>query len=320
PSTSDFGEGNGTFDLTTGRKKLYARDARSQLKGLLPAQLERINLLLDGGIRDLFNFGVMSHQVFGLLKTLKPEGTKSFRDWAEIPGMKDPRSGSYRPWGGPWGRAPKSFEVLYGKETPTQEDRELGDGDHVGTNSQAVNRIATLYNWVAAQWPSLPRPSTPLGQGKPYGERETVEWFDSAALGAKRGYGVFLPPGYDLEENAETRYPVLYLLHGYTGEPRQILPSAFLADTFMKDTDVKLRPMIVIVPSGACCFVQRATGARDCREEDDSGASYVFKADWSRECVGGSFFAGKYEDSLLELMNIVDVKYRTLPAEEVTAR
>lgn len=324
PGSSDVGEGNGAFDMTSGRKRLYSYDARAALSKLTPAQLKRVNLLLDGGIRDLFNFGLFSHQVFGLWKALKPDEAVSYRDWTEIPGMADPRTGAYRPWGGPWRRAPKSFEVLFGKETPTLDERLIGDGDHVGSNSQAVYRIATLYNWVAQQWPSLPRPSTPLG-GLAYDEREKVEWFQSEALGAKRDYGVFVPPGYELEENASVRYPVLYLLHGYTGAPRQILPSAFLADTFMKDSDVKLKPMIIVVPSGACCFVQRGTGARDCREEDDQGVAFVGRTDWERECVGGSFFVShvggpKYEESLFELMKEIDSKYRTLAPAEVEAR
>jgi len=327
PGSGDFGEGNGAFDLASGRKRLYAHDARSVLAAMPADSLERLNLLLDGGIRDLFNFGLMSHQVFGLVKALKPGGAQSYRDWTEIPGMKDSRTGTYRPWGGPWKRAPKSFEVLFGKEMPTMEDRLLGDGDHVGTNSQAVMRIATLYNWVAAQWPSLERPVTfkPGVTDTPYDQREKVEWFQSAALGAKRGYGVFVPPGYDFEENASVRYPVLYLLHGYTGAPKQILPSAFLADTFMKDSDVQLRPMIIVVPSGACCFVEQGTGARDCREEDDAKVAFAGRAGWERECVGGSFFvsqvgASKYEESFLELMDEIDAKYRTLPAADVTER
>ncbi len=327
PGTGDFGEGNGSFDLTSGRRRLYGLDARGSLSKLSVEELARINLLLDGGIRDLFNFGLMSHQVYGLLKALRPDDTKTYRDWVEIPGMADARTGSYKPWGGPWRRAPKNLEVLYGKELPTEQDRLLGDGDHVGTNGQAVERIATLYNWVAAQWPSLEKPvAFKAGtQDKPYDQRERVEWFQSAALGAKRGYGIFIPPGYDFEENASARYPVLYLLHGYTGTPRQILPSAFLADTFMKDSDVQLRPMIIVVPSGACCFVQKGTGARDCREEDDAGRAFIGRSDWERECVGGSFFvdqvgASQYEASLLELMDEVDAKYRTLAPAEVTER
>lgn len=320
PGTGDPGEGNGRFDLTQGRRALYDHDPRTRLSALLPPVTERLRLILDGGIRDLFNFGLTARQVFGAFRSR--HGGESYRDFAELPGMKDQRSGAYRPWGGPWARAPRNFLVLYGKAEPTLQDRLEGDGDHVGTNSQAVNRIATLYNFVGAQWPSLPRPASPLG-GLPYDEREQVRWFESKALGAKRDYGVFLPPGYELPENAEVRYPVLYLLHGYTGSPKQILPSAFLADTYMKDSDAALRPMIIVTPSGACCFAH-PSGARDCREVDDAGVPYLGRSGWARECVGGSFFVdhraaapgakGNYEASLLELMDEIDRNFRTLPA------
>lgn len=324
PATQDTGEGNGVFDLTSGRKRLYAHDARSLLATLAPERIARLRLLLDGGIRDLFNFGLTSHQVYGAWKALRPDDTQTYRDWTEIPGMSE-RSGAYHPWGGPWRRAPHNLEVLYGVENPTEADRLLGDGDHVGSNSQAVYRIATVYNWAASQWPSLPRPVTPL-TGATFDMRELdYEWFQSQALGAKRGYGVFIPPGYDAPENAEVRYPVLYLLHGYTGDPKQILPSAFLADAFMKDTDVKLRPMIVVAPSGACCFTNTGTGARDCRELDDTGTALEGQRGWERECVGGSFFVSevngaKYEESFLELMSAIDAKYRTLAPADVTER
>jgi hypothetical protein len=325
PGTKDVGEGNGRFDMTSGRRALYGQDPRTQLAALLPPITGHLRLLLDGGIRDLFNFGLTARQVWGAWR--RRAETELYRDWTEIPGMKDTRTGNYRPWGGPWGRAPKNFAVLYGKEEPTLDDRILGDGDHVGTNGQAVNRIATLYNFTGAQWPSLPRPVSPLG-GTPYDERELIRVYDSKALGAKRDYGVFLPPGYELPENAQTRYPVLFLLHGYTGTPKQILPSAFLADTFMKDSDIGLRPMIIVTPSGACCF-RHTSGARECREVDDAGAPYLGKAGWERECEGGSFFVdhqagapgtvGNYGTAVLELMEEIDRNYRTLPAAR-TAR
>ncbi|MBK7865447.1 MAG: hypothetical protein IPJ65_43985 [Archangiaceae bacterium] len=324
PGSGDFGENNGQFDMTSGRRRLYAHDAREAMATLSTAQIARLNLLLDGGIRDLFNFGLTAHQVYGRWKALRPDDTQTYRDFLEIPGMADRTGTSYKPWGGPWTRAPHNLEVLYGKETVTDAERLTGDGDHVGTNSQAVNRLATLFSWAAAQWPSLERPATPLtGQG--YDERERYEWYDSAVLGGKRGYGVFLPPGYDAPENAAARYPVLYLLHGYTGDPKQILPSAFLADTFMKDSDAKLRPMLIVAPSGACCFIQAGTGQRDCRETDDAGKPLAGQSGWRRECVAGNFFvsqvgAAKYEESLFELMQHIDSKFRTLAPADVTER
>ncbi|MFT3711640.1 MAG: hypothetical protein QM817_28720 [Archangium sp.] len=319
PNTGDFGEGNGVFDMTSGRKALYEHDARTHISAMTPEAIARLRLLLDGGIRDLFNFGLSAHQVFGRWKTARPDDTEGFRDFAEIPGLSDPRTGRYQPWSQAWKRAPHNLEILYGKEAPTQDDLLAGDGEHVGTVQQSFDRIATLYNFMGAQWPSLPKPATPSG-GSTQAMRERTEWFDSAALGAKRGYGIFLPPGYDAPENAEVRYPVLFLLHGYTGEPKQMLQTAFLAETYMSDTAVKLRPMIVVAPSGACCFKNRVNGARDCREIDDSGAVLSMQSDEERECVGGSFFAAKYEDAFFELMDVIDAKYRTLPPAELDAR
>ena len=50
-----------------------------------------------------------------------------------------------------------------------------------------------------------------------------IEWIDSPALRdnplgdpSERGIGVYLPPGYDPQ--GSQRYPVLYCLHGYTGD------------------------------------------------------------------------------------------------------
>jgi hypothetical protein len=234
------------------------------------------------------------------------------------------RTKSHNLWNHACLRAPHDLEELYGKDDPTEADLIAGDGDHVGTDAQAIDRLAVLFNWVAAQWPSLDRPSTPV-TGMTYDQRQTYEWFDSQALGAKRDYGVFVPPGYDDPANADVRYPVLYLLHGYFGDPAQILPSTLLADAYMKDTDVKLRPMIVVAPSGACCFVQASTGARDCREADDNGVSLEGRSGWARECIGGNFFVSqvsgsKYEDSLLELLDVIDQRYRTLPAAAPSAR
>jgi hypothetical protein len=324
PGTGDVGEGNGAFDVTSGRARLYAHDARTRLSAMSSPAIARLNLLVDGGIRDLFNFGLSAHQLFGRWRSARPDDSQVFRDFAQLPGLTD-RSGRYTPWSAAWRRAPHNLEILYGKEEPTEADLLAGDGEHVGTLTQSFDRIATLYNFIAAQWPSLPKPAVPPG-GSSLATRERTEWFDSAALGAKRGYGLFLPPGYDAPENAETRYPVLFLLHGYTGEPKQMLQTVFLADTYMADSVVALRPMIVVAPSGACCFRHRATGARDCRETDDAGLGLASSGDWERECVGGSFFVDQagagtaYEAAFFELMEVIDAKYRTLPAAEVDAR
>lgn len=73
----------------------------------------------------------------------------------------------------------------------------------------------------------------------------------SPALGGRRQLvDVYLPPGYASHPN--TRYPVLYLLHGVPGRP-----GAFLATVRMGVLDDelvalhKIKPLILVMPSGS---------------------------------------------------------------------
>lgn len=329
PGTSDVGEGNGQYDMSSGRRAMFAMDSRTHLRKMSPEARARIDVLADGGIRDLFNFGLMARQVFGLLRSYRTTPTGSYRDFIEIPGMTDRRTGNFSPWNQRWKTVPRDLLMVYGKENPTDEDRVEGEGDHVGTALQAASRFYTLFNWAAATYPNLERPSTPLG-GASASERQKVIWYDSALLGAKREYGISLPPGYDLPENQDKRYPVLYLLHGYGMDPRSFMATSLITDTYVTDPDVKLRPMILVFPSGRCCFVHLASGARDCRETDDDGVDLSDLPGWERECHKGNFYVNRqgffrgderaYGDAFFELMEYIDQNYRTVPAAEVEAR
>ncbi len=79
------------------------------------------------------------------------------------------------------------------------------------------------------------------------GKVETVE-YDSKSVGDERKMTVYLPPGY----SKDTKYPVLYLLHGAgdneggwtrTGSANRILDNLF--------ADKKIVPMIVVMPNGS---------------------------------------------------------------------
>ncbi|MBK7859507.1 MAG: hypothetical protein IPJ65_12965 [Archangiaceae bacterium] len=330
--THDVGEGNGAYDLASGLKKFLQYDGRSNLRQLTPASRARVSVLVDGGIRDVFNLGLMSKHFFSLLKSLRGEtAVGEYRDFLEIPGMKDRRSGTYNPWNALWPvKVPRDVAVFYGKEHPTTAELLDGEGDHVGTAGEAVNRFYTLFNWAAASWPGLDRPATPLG-GATASERQRIESFDSQALGAKWEYAISLPPGYDAAENAAARYPVVFMLHGYGMNPRDFMATSVLTDIFVTDTDVRLRPMIFVFPNGRCCWTNALTKARDCRETDETGKDIDQTAPgWARECQSGSFYVNRsgydsgdgsrYGDALFELMEHIDQRYRTLETTDVTAR
>jgi S-formylglutathione hydrolase FrmB len=75
-------------------------------------------------------------------------------------------------------------------------------------------------------------------------ERPTVDvrTFRSAALGQDRQYAVLLPAGYAAA--APRRYPVLYLLHGKSGDHTDWSTRAPLREA------VGQTPLIVVMPDG----------------------------------------------------------------------
>ena len=73
--------------------------------------------------------------------------------------------------------------------------------------------------------------------------------FRSQSMGTDVGYCIYLPPGYDQSELMETRYPVVYYLHG--GRPGSELKSvglsAFIEKAIRSD---RIPPMIYIFING----------------------------------------------------------------------
>lgn len=74
-------------------------------------------------------------------------------------------------------------------------------------------------------------------------------FYKSEAVGDNRDFYVYTPPGYD--SHAATRYPVLYLLHGYGQKSSSWLEVAFanrILDHLIDEG--KAKPMIVVMPDG----------------------------------------------------------------------
>lgn len=104
-------------------------------------------------------------------------------------------------------------------------------------------------------------PAAPEGFNSPrdsiaHGKLETVE-YDSKSVGNKRKTLVYTPPGY----TADTKYPVLYLLHGIGGDEeewhRGAKPEVILDNLI---ADKKAVPMIVVLPNGRAQPNDRAEG------------------------------------------------------------
>jgi hypothetical protein len=112
PGSGGFGEGNGQYDVTSGRKRLVELDGRTNFRKLDDAARKRINILGDGGIRDLFNLGLMAQHLFSAVKALRSSPVGEYRDFVEIPGMKDRRTGNFSSWNRAWANVPWGLLVL----------------------------------------------------------------------------------------------------------------------------------------------------------------------------------------------------------------
>lgn len=325
--TGDFGEGNGTYDVASGRRRLWELDGRSRFATLPHAERTRLDLYAEGGMRDVFNFGLQANHLFEGVVAAKGAPAARYRHFEELPNMLD-RSGSYTPWNNRWSELPNDLLMLYGDEAASPQAMVDGDGDHVGTFTQVLHRFGTVFNWAVSRWPSLPKPVAPRGGSTPT-ERQLLRTFNSSALNAPWEYAVALPPGYHAEENAEVRYPVVYLLHGYGMEPGTFMATAIIADAHTTDAATRFRPTIFVFPSGKCCF-EGPGGQRQCREKDDQGRSYESQVGWQRECHQGTFWINRagytpadgtrYGDAFFELIEHIDQSYRTLRSTEVEAR
>jgi S-formylglutathione hydrolase FrmB len=101
---------------------------------------------------------------------------------------------------------------------------------------------------------------------------------------------VYLPPSY--QTSATKRYPVLYLLHGYGGNPRTWFGTGQMSFNIVPILDElmstrKAREMIVVAPNGANAF---------------GGSFYV-----------NSVASGNWEDFIVrDVVGYVDSNYRTL--------
>lgn len=125
-------------------------------------------------------------------------------------------------------------------------------------------------------------------------------WYDSPGNDKTRRLTIYTPPGY---ENSNTRYPVLYLLHGIGGDEEAWLGSgrsAQILDNLIAQG--KAEPMIVVMPNGN--VAQEAAPGKG-----------------SNGFVQPTFMLpntmdGKFEETFIDIMSFVESNYRTMGSKE----
>ena len=110
--------------------------------------------------------------------------------------------------------------------------------------------LTGLYRYVDSYWlyRGFPPPHDPAFV-KQEGTFQTIQVKSAAIGGRSQRVVVYLPPGYD---QSTQRYPVLYLLHGFPGDPDGFVRTVrvgVVEDTLLAEQ--KMQPLIIVMPMGS---------------------------------------------------------------------
>lgn len=298
----DFGQGDGQWTISPNLQRWIDNDAGTLIAKMSAPDRDRLKIWADAGIRDFFNAHVAAN---GMVAAMHVAGmpTSVYDDFLAL---GDFPIGQYDFQAVKWDELAENLYVRYGNPDATPSQIEAGDGRHVGTALQLVNRITSMFAWISRRWPNGDRALAPT-TGMRFLEDQR---FVSPTTGRETPYALFLPPGYD--QNPQLRYPVVYFLHGYGQEPDDLIAVSAIFENYMIDPDrpedERFQKLIIVYVDGRC----RPGG--DGVPPDPGGDG----------CEQGTWYANspvnpraQMETHLFELMDYIDANYRTKPEEMV---
>ena len=132
--------------------------------------------------------------------------------------------------------------------------------------------------------------------------------FTGPKTGRTGPVAITLPPGYANQDNVArgVKYPVLYVLHGYGQDPRDLEAVAIITNNFMNAAErsyaTRMPKFIVVYVDGRCRIA----------------------ANGKPECIRGTFWeesprpdGPKMDSWFMEVVDYIDKNYRTMPASQV---
>jgi predicted alpha/beta superfamily hydrolase len=296
----DTGEGNGCFDRTRGAQRMIESSPRWLAERMDEETLLDLDVFADGGIRDLFNWVVM--------------GNVTMAGWAGrgLPVRyynghtalhMDPTQTDFDYFHAPWDEIGRFAMVRYGDPDAEPRFVEAGDGGHVGTAQQLIDRLRAGLMMMDARWPDGNRDRVTDDRICAENDREECGYANTfvteftASTGRTGPVSIVLPPGYFNEAYQDTRYPVVYFLHGYGMSPEDLVALGLLVwadmNTPRVGTERRMQKMILVFPDGRC--------------RNDECLRGTFYTDAPESTPGGA----QMQTWLLDLMDHIDATYRT---------
>jgi hypothetical protein len=334
----DPGEGDGKFTMSIGLSNFYANDAHGIISrrvtdvpggALTDEALSRIDVLSDGGVRDLFNFGAVANHLTGQIFGRKGQGGLPLRSVAFYNGFhfmpgepQDPtKELFFNAFDIRWADVAEMPSIRYGNLDASRQAIERdGDGQHVGTAAQLIDRLVTGFFMAGKRWPDADRRRTE--ESRDDAATTTInelgvdceikgrceKTFTGKRSGRTGPISIAVPPGYASKANVDqnVRYPVVFVLHGYGQDPSGVDAVAGLINNYMnlpeRSYATRLPKMIVVSVDGRCRI----------------------RPDGKPECIRGTFYmnsarpdGAKLDDWFDEVIEYIDQNYRTMPPTDI---
>jgi hypothetical protein len=344
----DYGEGDGVFTTSTGLASFYASDPHSILRqwstdipagALTDTALLRLNFWADGGVRDLFNFDGVANHLMGSIASRKwaagttdagtqLRSTAFYNGFSMLPGQLAGDEAAYDVNKILWADLVDAPDVRYGDIDATTAMISAGDGQHVGTPQQLLDRLQTSIYYAEQQWPDADRTLTYTNQDEIPGDASALP--TDAGLGTSCQGGVCsfpfaadnrvgpvylqLPPGYALPENIQrnVRYPVIYALHGYGQTPDGLIGTSLVSTDNMDDptksSATRLAKAILVYVDGRCRYSSDIPPQPECIE-----GSFYLNSDRPDNAHPGTNVA-QFDAWFDDLITYIDQNFRTMPA------
>ncbi|MFZ9888747.1 MAG: hypothetical protein ACO3JL_14700, partial [Myxococcota bacterium] len=302
PATADYGEGNGTYDLSPTLARLFERSPARLFGSMSDEQVERLDIWVDAGIRDFLNTAQITNAFFSKIQQRVPDA-KVYDNFSTLPGIDGP----YVYYDADYSRDAmgRVAYLRYGDPAvcPSTDDV-LGDGNHVGPD--IIHRLYTLFGFLSARVPAEGRDrsiggevtelESPTGRLSDFG---FLSSYESEVLSRNVKYGVLLPPDYYLSDET---YPVFYVFHGQGQSAEDMVGLGLVLWGAMKESNRADR-----IQAGLTDFQRAIIIWVDGECYDDT-------------CWTGNFYADfeglprddrRFEQAFFELMHHVEGTYRT---------
>ncbi len=347
--TGDYGEGDGAYSRNPRLQKLLDESVLQWLASAPVEELEAVDVVMDGGIRDALHALTATYPVFSQLKARVPD-SREYKGYTEFEDSLLPLAGETLllleqdlvDWSA--SGIGKNVIVRYGDPEATAEQIDGGDGKHLGSDITMLNRAALMLLVPLKRWPGLDWEEC---KGKA-GTTQNRTFF-SPSMNNRYNYSISLPPCYDSTGPDHPGYPAYFYLPGHGMTAADTIAGGVAFNILMQSGQVP--KFILVVPEGQCCHVDIETMTRYCicQSDPDNDAQRlcmdptckgpgeecdmvpVPKVALHEECNDGHFFANqvsnlfgntelaeemRFEDMLVDLMADVESNFKLRQPEE----